>query len=734
MADPAWYSNNASMTMSASAISLAPPSHAAGQLLILAVSTAKQNITTPSNWTLIGYVDSGTGSAGTAQAVRTYLFWKFGRGSGTEPNISINDSGSYQAAYCWSIVNHSTDNPPILYNSNGYGNWGSTDLTGHLIILVLGLDYDGTSTNQVTQYSNSSLTSITEHLDRTTNTGAGGGLAIFSGLVANSEVGSWSLTLAQPSLPYTVQSIAIKPEVTGNTYNDSVSEGVGTLGSSHPAIQSSNASRTESTGTIAEVPDRLISADRNSTETIGSIGESGIAPAIVYGEEEEPSGTIDSVGSTTFSTSALYSSPQFILTETSSNNKSVVSSNIELFGTLTENQQGFSSLIAQQSESHNLIENNFATFSIFSFLSDTLATINSNENATYDILSESVESIGSSDEVEIALTSFETSLTEPVGMTNDIKSALSNLLASITEFGILLTDTPLVIANLLASKDESFQIQDIEVSILNTLVSITESILANDSEAGTLEALGFTSESFSNQEDLLAETLGNLASAIVESFYALDIQTLLVTFVTSQTEIYSVESSQASSLITSASTPENFLLDVSIIAGSYYGSSIAEPLSIAENSLTISGSNDAISESILLQASELSASSLSASISSTFSFNDTLSGLADYQVSISDSLVISSLEDFLDLGLYMSIDEQSEVSDLLSCITIYNIGAQELLGAFITPLYSFGEISIEMDTNNIEVSIDASEISISMESDIEIQLDNSDIEVEMTNE
>ena len=164
-------------------ITVATPSGiAAGDLLVAAVETANQTITTSSSgWTT--YTGTAGGTAGAAGGIRCTVFYKITDGSDT--GIVLNDSGNHQLGVM--LAYRGVDSSSPINASASQYNASSTTLTcpsvtttvaNTAIIAIAAIDRDVATTTQVSGWTCTFSASIVEVFDRTVTTGQGGGLGI----------------------------------------------------------------------------------------------------------------------------------------------------------------------------------------------------------------------------------------------------------------------------------------------------------------------------------------------------------------------------------------------------------------------------------------------------------------------------------------------------------------------------------------------------------------------------
>lgn len=189
-----------------------PTGTTAGDLLILVVHTANEavTVTSPSGYTQVTNSPVSTGTAAAAGGVRLTVFWKIAGAS--EPSVVLSDSGSVTGAAIIGITGHDPVTPihatAASVQATAVTNWTlpSLAVTGSRLkspLWLIAQDRDGNSTNNLSAFSNSGGFSGTKQLDETTNTGAGGGLAVYTtvstidaGTITTSTVTSSTATTA----------------------------------------------------------------------------------------------------------------------------------------------------------------------------------------------------------------------------------------------------------------------------------------------------------------------------------------------------------------------------------------------------------------------------------------------------------------------------------------------------------------------------------------------------------
>lgn len=211
------YVGNTSGTYGATGSASVPwPAHQAGDLGILVVHTSNQSPETPSGWTLVEQV--GTGTPGVSGACMITLFSRVAASS-SEPNVSVADSGNHTV--CSMFVLRGMDpTTPIEATSSSSGVTGPTIAlpaittlgSNRLVVMLVADSYDDSVAARYSSWSNGTLTSITERVDVGFAPGTGGGLAYATGekAVAGST-GSGVVSYDRGTHNYTAISLAVKP-------------------------------------------------------------------------------------------------------------------------------------------------------------------------------------------------------------------------------------------------------------------------------------------------------------------------------------------------------------------------------------------------------------------------------------------------------------------------------------------------------------------------------------------
>jgi len=215
------YVNQGAFTAGTGALSvLVPTGYADGDILILLVSSANEAITTPGGWAEVSNSPQGTGTAGAAGGIRLAVFWKLV--SGSQSAVSVADSGSVTAGQMFLFRGIDTAGPINItagsINTPASISWScpavTTTIPNCLILNCIGQDRDANSTTSLTSASNSNLASLTKRADETVNTGAGGGLGLYTGSkIVAGDTGITSVTSTATTTAAFI-TIALAPPTT----------------------------------------------------------------------------------------------------------------------------------------------------------------------------------------------------------------------------------------------------------------------------------------------------------------------------------------------------------------------------------------------------------------------------------------------------------------------------------------------------------------------------------------
>lgn len=195
-----------------------PSSYSVGDLLLLFCESANQSITAPSGWTEIGaQASQGTGTAGAAGGVRLATFYKFATSS--ESSVTIADSGDHTFGIMAAFSGVDSSNP---FNASASGidssatsalSWPivTTTVDGCMIINCVASDYDASAIGRFSSWSNSSLSSITEAIDRFYSSGTGGGVGMAYGIKTSAGAVSATTCTELSAVVHGYLTLALKP-------------------------------------------------------------------------------------------------------------------------------------------------------------------------------------------------------------------------------------------------------------------------------------------------------------------------------------------------------------------------------------------------------------------------------------------------------------------------------------------------------------------------------------------
>ena len=198
----------------------------AGDIIILFVESANQNINTPTGYKVLA-TQIGTGTAAAAGGVRIATFWKFIDEFETDSTTSVADSGDHTTAIKM-LFRDTSLSSSNLYTSATSTQAATTSMVfpavtplsdESLIVLAVAQDTDAASTATVGAVTNANLTSITERHDQTVTAGAGGGLAVITGVRATATSTGTSTATGSTSVTHAYHTIALSrvPAITSTT-------------------------------------------------------------------------------------------------------------------------------------------------------------------------------------------------------------------------------------------------------------------------------------------------------------------------------------------------------------------------------------------------------------------------------------------------------------------------------------------------------------------------------------
>jgi hypothetical protein len=157
-------------------------------------TTAAGTPTTPTDWTKLFENTVGAGATGVTTLT---IFGKIAGAS--EANVTVSGVGNHCAGAMIVIAGHGLAHITATVvgepTDNGTGTTGRTisSINGpadSLIIGAIGLSDDANDTTNMSNVANANLTGLTEHIDQTVSTGAGGGVCIHTGACAGTSSGS----------------------------------------------------------------------------------------------------------------------------------------------------------------------------------------------------------------------------------------------------------------------------------------------------------------------------------------------------------------------------------------------------------------------------------------------------------------------------------------------------------------------------------------------------------------
>lgn len=177
-----------------------PASLSNGDLLIAVVSTPNDDTlySVDGDWTLLG--TTGTGTVATAGAVDVWVWFATYNGSALGAFGTTNARLKCQQVYAFRNATDPTNYSTGLQTTAGTA-WTlptlTTTVADSYIFFAIGNDRDADSTANISGYTNSNLTNITEIHDQTVSTGVGGGIAtVYAEEATPSTIGTTSCTSA----------------------------------------------------------------------------------------------------------------------------------------------------------------------------------------------------------------------------------------------------------------------------------------------------------------------------------------------------------------------------------------------------------------------------------------------------------------------------------------------------------------------------------------------------------
>jgi hypothetical protein len=211
----------------------APAGTQAGDILVMIVETANQNLPTtpPTNWENAPTLPVGFGTAAAIGAVKLHVFWR--RLTAAYTAQAIGDSGDHQVARIACIrgcVNvgdpWDTSATSNQTSANTTITWDNitTTVAECLIVGCVGGDRDANSTADVGNPVNANLGDITTRIENWVVAGRGGGVFMFTGTKATAgAIGSTTATIT--SQVYCKWIGALKPAIAAD-YSETPTDAV----------------------------------------------------------------------------------------------------------------------------------------------------------------------------------------------------------------------------------------------------------------------------------------------------------------------------------------------------------------------------------------------------------------------------------------------------------------------------------------------------------------------------
>jgi hypothetical protein len=194
-----------------------------GDLIMVFLESANQAFTAPVGGGYTQLTANGTGTAGAAAATRLTIFYKIS--NGTETTYVTGDSGDHQTVFSLIIRYVDRENPINVSAGAAVAappvatatiTWSAVTPTRPecMIINAAAFDRDANLNPYITagnEPTNANLTNITSRVNRTFNTGSGGGLGVWTAEKSTNTT-TGSSTATQPTaLAYVHHTIAIAP-------------------------------------------------------------------------------------------------------------------------------------------------------------------------------------------------------------------------------------------------------------------------------------------------------------------------------------------------------------------------------------------------------------------------------------------------------------------------------------------------------------------------------------------
>ena len=187
-----------------------------GDLILIFLASANQAFTPAATYLAAPSSPQGAGAVGAAGGVRLTIFYKIANGA--ETTYVTGDSGDHNIVCSLVIANVDIANP---FNANA-GNTAAaataitfpavtTTVPECLIINAVNTDRDINNEPYFTNIVNANLANITQRVNRTFNTGQGGGIGVWTGQKATAGT-TGSTTASQPVSEETARiTLAIAP-------------------------------------------------------------------------------------------------------------------------------------------------------------------------------------------------------------------------------------------------------------------------------------------------------------------------------------------------------------------------------------------------------------------------------------------------------------------------------------------------------------------------------------------
>jgi hypothetical protein len=232
-----------------------PAGIAAGDILLLFVTSANEttagvstgDIAAPSGWAMVtgtGSANNGQGAAAGATSTRLTVFWL--RYTGVETAPTVADTGDHNVAVIhafrgcvasgnpWDVVNAGTD---VTSDTSLDATGVTTTAAGEMIVVGTASETDIATARISGTPTNASLTGIAVRSDGSSTSGSGGGIAVFTGVLAGTGASgttsavyatatlkSW-VTIALVAAPPSVNALAGAASGTGTAPRPAVASG-----------------------------------------------------------------------------------------------------------------------------------------------------------------------------------------------------------------------------------------------------------------------------------------------------------------------------------------------------------------------------------------------------------------------------------------------------------------------------------------------------------------------------